>query len=113
MDHIVNVGVLGKDFVELLLIGDVAVVVLGSLAADEFDSAQHFGVGVVEVVDDDDFVVCFEEGEGGEGADVASASMSMLAGGLNAADSCRWEVCIPSDEHRSDDHFARCCARRA
>lgn len=74
MDDIVDVRVVGEDLVELGLVGDVAGVGLGPLAADELDAVEDLGGGVVEVVDGDDFVVGFEEGEGGEGADVARAT---------------------------------------
>lgn len=47
-------------------------------AGDEFDAAEYFGRGVVEVVDYYDFIVCFEEREGCEGAYVACASTILL-----------------------------------
>ena len=108
MDDIVDVGMCGEDFVELGFVGDVAGVVFGSLAADEFDAVEDFGGGVVEVVDDDDFVVCFEEREGGEGADVASATSYMLDIVLSFADGCMCKLHIPSDKDRSYDHSFNC-----
>lgn len=75
MDDIVDVWVVNEDLVERGLVGDVAGVVLGPLAADELDAVEDLGGGVVEVVDDDDLVVGFEEGKGGEGADVARAAI--------------------------------------
>lgn len=74
VDDIVDVRVLGEDLVELRLVGDVAGVVLGPLAADELDAVEHFGGRVVEVVHNDNLVVRFEKGERGEGADVAGAT---------------------------------------
>ena len=74
MNDIVDVGVLRKDLVQLLLIGDVAVVVFRALAGDELYAVEDFVGGVVKVVDDDDLVVCFEERERGEGANVARAT---------------------------------------
>ena len=62
MNDIVNVGVLLKHLVERSLVCDVDLVKGWSLAANEFDAVHDFWGGVVEVVDDDDFVVCFEEG---------------------------------------------------
>jgi hypothetical protein len=88
VDNIVDVRVRGEDLVELRFVGNVAGVVFGSLAADELDAVEDFGGGVVEVVDDDDFVVCFEEGEGGEGADVAGATIDVLDIVLSFTDSC-------------------------
>ena len=66
MNHIVNVWVLLKHFVQLLLVGDIQRVVLRPLAADELDAVQDLLGGVVEVVDDDDLVVGLEKGKGGE-----------------------------------------------
>ena len=66
MNHIVNVWVLLKHFVQLLLVGDIQRVVLGPLAADELDAVQDLLGGVVEVVDDNDLVVGLEKGKGGE-----------------------------------------------
>jgi hypothetical protein len=61
VDHIVDVWVLAEDLVQSSLIGDVDLVECRSLAADELDAVDDLGGGVVEVVDDDDFVVSFEE----------------------------------------------------
>jgi hypothetical protein len=66
VDDIVDVGMRGEDFVELGLVGDVAGVVFGFLAAYQLDAIENFGGGVVQVVYNDNFVVCFEEGESGE-----------------------------------------------
>ena len=74
MDDIVNIRVLLKHLIQLLLIGDVQRVVLGPLAADELDAVEDLLGGVVEVVDDDDLVVCLEEGKGCEGANVAGST---------------------------------------
>lgn len=74
VDNTVNVRVLLEHLVQLLLIGDIAGVELGSLAANELDAVEDFVRGVVEVVDDNDLVVCLEEGEGSEGANVAGAT---------------------------------------
>jgi len=64
-----------EDFVQLLLVCDIALYVVRLLAADELDSIDDFWRRVVEVVDYHDLVVGFEECEGGEGADVARAAM--------------------------------------
>lgn len=84
MDDIVNIWVLLKHLVERGLICDIDLVEGRSLAANELDAVHDFWGGVVEVVDDDDFVVCFEEGKGCERANVAgtttllSISMTMM-----------------------------------
>lgn len=75
MDDIVDVGVFVKDCIQRLLVGDVELFVLGSLATDELDAVEDFVGGVVEIVDDDHFVVVFEEGESSERANVAGATV--------------------------------------
>lgn len=42
MNDIVDVGMLSKNLVQLLLVGDIAVVVLGALARDELDAVKDF-----------------------------------------------------------------------
>lgn len=74
MNDIIDIRVGGKDLIQLFLVGDVALDVLGPLAADELDAVDAFLAAVVEVVDNNDLVVGFEEGESGEGADVAGAT---------------------------------------
>jgi hypothetical protein len=74
VDHIVNVWVLLEDLVEGSLVRDVAFVEGRSLAADELNAVYDFFGRVVQVVDDDDLVVCFEEGESREGANVAGTT---------------------------------------
>lgn len=74
MNDTVDVGVLLEDIVKGLFARDVDVVVFWLLAADQLYSVQSLWGRVVEVVDDDDFVTSFEESQGSEGADVASAT---------------------------------------
>lgn len=74
MDNIVNIRMLVENLIQPLLVRDIARVVLGSLARNELDAVDDFFGGVVEVVDDHDLVVGFEESERGEGADVAGAT---------------------------------------
>ena len=83
MYNIVYLWMRFKDLVKLLLVGNVAAEVFGSLAAYEFDSVEYFVGRVVEVVDYDDFIVGFEEGESGKGANVASTAGSLLAKSRN------------------------------
>lgn len=66
VDNAVNVCVLGEDVAKLLLIRDVALVVLWSLARDQLDTVDDFCRRVVEIVDDDHLVVSLEEREYGE-----------------------------------------------
>ena len=74
MNDAVNVRVRRENLVESGLIGDIHGVELGALARDELDSVDAFFGGVVEVVDDDDFVASLKEGEDGERADIAYTS---------------------------------------
>lgn len=62
----VNLRMLLQNFVKTFLVCDVDIVEIRFLAADEFDSIQYFGGGVVEVIDNDHFVASFEECEGSE-----------------------------------------------
>lgn len=78
VNDIVNIWVLFKDLVEGSLISHVALVKGRSLAADELDAVDDFGGRVVEVVDNDNLVVCLEEGEGCERANVAGATALWL-----------------------------------
>lgn len=81
MNNIVDVGVVGKDLLEGLLVGDVGIVEDGSLAGDGLDAVEDFLGRVVQVVDDDDLVVGLEEGEGCKAADVSSATVAWSAHG--------------------------------
>ena len=73
----VDIRVLLKHRIQLLLIRDVALYVLGLLAADQLYAIDDLGGGVVEIIDDHDLVVGFEQGEGSEGADVACAAANL------------------------------------
>jgi hypothetical protein len=79
VNDIVNVWVLFEDLVERSFVGDVGLVEGWSLAADELDAIDDFGRRVVEIVDDDDLVVCLEKSESREGANVACATRMELA----------------------------------
>lgn len=109
MNNTVDIRVLLEHLIQLLLVGDIAGVELGSLAADELDAVEDFVRGVVEVVDDDDLVVCLEEGEGSEGANVAGATGGMEE--LAFACSCHWrrmcEVACATLSGKCDDSESR------
>lgn len=70
----VNGGVLLEDLVESLLILDVGLVELGSLAADELDAVESNLRGVVEVIDNHHFVSVLEQRQRSEGANVTGAT---------------------------------------
>ena len=78
MYYIVDIWMSSEYLVKFLLIGDVAVVVFGTLAANELNAVENFFGGIVEVVGDDDFVVCFKKGERCERANIARATTSTL-----------------------------------
>lgn len=75
MNHIIDVRMLAEDFRKASLVGDVDLVELRSLSRDELDPVDAFLRRVVQVVDDDDLVVCFEQREDGEGADVSCSTV--------------------------------------
>ena len=74
MDHAVNVWVCLEYFVKILLFSDIDLKEIRSLSADKLDAIEGFFGGVVEVVCDYDFVICFEQRKSSEGAYVARAS---------------------------------------
>jgi len=73
VDYAVNVWILLEDLVKVLFFPDVDMIERWALAADKFNSIERLFRGIVEVVGDDDFETGFEQGEGGEGANVAGA----------------------------------------
>jgi hypothetical protein len=78
VDDIIDVWVLLEDLVKGSLICNIAFVESRPLAADELDAVDDFLGRVVEVVDDDDLVICFKKGEGREGANVAGTTRRLL-----------------------------------
>lgn len=75
MNDTVDLGVRSKHLVELLVVGDVGLVELGPLAADELNAVQGDLGRVVETVYNDDLVAILQEGKRCEGANVASATV--------------------------------------
>lgn len=74
MDDAVDLGVLLEDLVEAGLVGDVYLVELWPLAADELNAVEgHLG-RVVEVIDNHHLIAILEKGKRSERADVASAT---------------------------------------
>lgn len=74
MDDGVNVRVLLEDVVEGLLVRHIDLVEVGAAAGDDLDAVESHLGRVVEVVDNDYIVPVLEEGEGGEGANVAGTT---------------------------------------
>src|SRR5699024_3480513 len=105
VDDAVNGGVLGKDLVEAFLVGHVDLVEVWAAAAEELDAVEGNLGRVVEVVDNDDIVAMLEEGEGGEGTNVAGATVavSQRQSTRRIGDAGH----IPGDENGADSHCAR------
>lgn len=78
VDDAVDVWVFGEDIIEGLFVGDIEVVELGPLSGEQFYAVDDFRRRVAQIVDDDHFVVGFEEREGGKGADIACATVICL-----------------------------------
>lgn len=83
MDHIVNIWVVGEDLVQALLVCDVDIVQSWANTRDHLNAIDDFIGRVVQVVHNDNLVASLNEGESGEGADVAGASgFSLLDEGI-------------------------------
>jgi hypothetical protein len=74
VDNAVNVGMRHKDLVQCLFICDVDLVEVWSLAAEQLDAVEGDFRGIVEAVDNYNFVAMFEEGKSGERADITGSS---------------------------------------
>lgn len=75
MDNTVNGGILLEYLVESGLVGDIGLVELGALPADELDTVESHLGGVVKVIDNHHLIAVLEKRQGGEGADVAGATV--------------------------------------
>lgn len=79
MDDTVDVGVSLEHLIEAILLGDIELNELSLLAADKLNTLEGLGRRVVQVVSNDNLVASLEQGQGGEGANVARAT----AGGVS------------------------------
>jgi hypothetical protein len=79
VDDAVNVRVLLEDIVEVLLVGDVDLVVFWFLAADQLYPVESLERRIVEIVNNDDIVSGFEESKGSERPNVAGATVWLSA----------------------------------
>jgi hypothetical protein len=77
VDNAVDVGMRSKDFVQCLLICNIDFVEVWSLAAEKLDAIEGDFGGVVQAVDDHDLVAMLEEGQRGEGPNVAGTSVRL------------------------------------
>ena len=73
VNYTVNVRMRLEDLVEVLLLPDVNIIELRSLATDELDPIDCFFGGIEQIVYNDDFVISLEEGYHGERSNVAAA----------------------------------------
>ena len=78
MNNAVNFWVFFEDFVKSLLICDVDIIVCRLLSTDTFDTVENIFERIVEIIDDDDFVVGLEECKCSERTNVASATVCLL-----------------------------------
>ena len=78
MNDIVNLWVLLENLVQLGLLGNVGVVDLWLLAANELNAVCDLFERVVVVVYDDDIVSGLEEGEGSERTNVSGTTGQVL-----------------------------------
>lgn len=74
MDDTVNVGMFLEHLIQGAIIGDIELVELGALAANQFNPVDALFRGIVKIIGDDDFVAGFQESQGGEGSNVTSAA---------------------------------------
>lgn len=75
MDDTVDVGVSCKDLVQSLLVGDVDLIEGWSFPADQLDAVQSNLRGVVEVINNDNFIAMFEQGQSRERPNISCASV--------------------------------------
>lgn len=105
MDDAVNVGVGLEDLIEGGLVGDIQLSELGLLAGDQLDALEGLGGGIGQVVGDDDLVASVEEGEGGEGADIARSTDRR--GVRSITEGLQWSRDLPGDKNRPSRHDER------
>ena len=78
VDHAVNVGMRAEDLVEVILFPYVGLEEYRPLAAYKFNSIDSLFGSIEEIVGDHNFVACFQQGQGGEGSNVAASSVYRL-----------------------------------
>lgn len=88
VDDTVDLGVLGEDLVEGLLVDNIDIVEVRAAAADELDAVKGNLGGVVEVVDNHDIVAVLEECQRGEGANVSGTTVPGEEGRLASKSHC-------------------------
>lgn len=104
MDNIVNVGVLLEDLIQSGLIGDINIVESGALATDELDAIDDLLRRIVEIIDNYNLVIGFEERENCKGTNIAGSSVS-----ISMCPSLLFRGRLPSNKNRSNDHCDLSC----
>lgn len=97
MDHAVDIWMCLEDMVESLFIRDIDLEEFGLLSADELYAIGNFLGRVLQIVCNDHLVVCFEQGKGSKGSNVARSAVgaSSVHGTAGGSVDCG----LPSDEH--------------
>jgi len=129
VNDIVNLWMRLENLVQSGLVGNVDVVDLWLLAADELNAVCDLFERVVKVVHDDDVVASLNEGEGCERANVTGTTGQVLVVCLHSgvcerslvpettiaadvASSRRKNIRdmhLPGNKNRSNSHFGGCC----
>lgn len=86
MNDAINIRMLFEDLVKGGFIGNVDIVELRLLAANEFNAIQNFWGGIVKIVRYHNFVVRFEKREGSEGPNVAGTTVCLYQRGRRSKD---------------------------
>lgn len=74
MDDAVNIRMVVENLVKGAIVGDIELVKLRPLATNQLDSIDGLFGRIVQVVGNDDFIVSFQQGQGGERSNVSGAS---------------------------------------
>jgi hypothetical protein len=89
VDDTVDLWVFREYIVQCLLVRNVERIVGRLATADELNSVEDLRRGVVEVVDYDDVVVGLEQGQRGEGANVARSTNKRASSAVSCMISIR------------------------
>ena len=88
MDNAVDVWVLFEYLVKRAGYGNIDIVEIWLLAADELDTIHSFLRRVVEVVRDDNFVISLQKSQGSERANIAGSAVFELGRKTQVAGAC-------------------------
>jgi hypothetical protein len=77
MDDIVNIWMVIEDLVESSLVGDVELIEFRPLSADELDAVDDLSRRIIQIIDNDYFVIGFKKCQGCEGANVSGTTRTV------------------------------------